>query len=298
MFIMKSIMYHYIRNQNKSFPFFKAIQKKDYKRQLDYFSKNGFVSSFNEFFTANDKFLLTFDDGIKDHIFAAETLKKYNAIGLFFIPTFPYITNKLLDVHKTHLIISKVKALDVLDELKKYLVKKNINNFYFEKDEIKYKKAYQILDEEFHRKKFKKIMNYYGNLNLKEKILDFLLKKFEINVKPEDYYLKKKEIKYIASLGMIIGSHSESHTLLSRLTYQKQLNEINNSKIFLEKIIKKEINTFCYPYGGKLSYNTDTKKILATLKFKFAFSVEYRDIKLEDIEDKPFELPRYDCNLF
>lgn len=295
---MKSIMYHYIRNENKSFPFFKAIQKKGYKRQLDYFSKNGFVSSFNEFFIANDKFLLTFDDGIKDHIFAAETLKKYDAIGLFFIPTFPYITNKLLDVHKTHLIISKIKALDVLDELKKYLVKKNINNFYFEKDEIKYKKAYQILDEEFHRKKFKKIMNYYGNLNLKEKILDFLLKKFEINVKPEEYYLKKKEIKYIASLGMIIGSHSESHTLLSRLTYQKQLNEINNSKIFLEKIIKKEINTFCYPYGGKLSYNTDTKKILAKLKFKFAFSVEYRDIKLEDIEDKPFELPRYDCNLF
>ena len=291
-------MYHYIRNENKSFPFFKAIQKKSYKRQLDYFSKKGFVSSFNELFIANDKFLLTFDDGIKDHIFAAETLKKYNAIGLFFIPTFPYITNKLLDVHKTHLIISKVKALDVLDELKKYLIKKNINNFYFEKDEIKYKKAYQMLDEEFHRKKFKKIMNYYGNLNLKEKILDFLLKKFEINVKPENYYLKKKEIKYISSLGMIIGSHSESHTLLSRLTYQKQLNEINNSKIFLEKIIKKEINTFCYPYGGKFSYNTDTKKILAKLKFKFAFSVEYRDIKLEDIEDKPFELPRYDCNLF
>ena len=59
-------------------------------------------------------------------------------------------------------------------------------------------------------------MNYLGNLKYKSKILDHLLKKFEINIKPKDYYLNKKEIKHLVSLGMIIGSHSESHTLLSR----------------------------------------------------------------------------------
>ena len=97
---------------------------------------------------------------------------------------------------------------------------------------------------------------------------------------------------------MIIGSHGESHTLLSGLSYEKQLKEIKNSKIFLEKIINKDVELFCYPYGGKLSYNNNTLKILKKLEFKLACSVEYRDISYKDIKDKPYELPRYDCNLF
>ena len=127
---------------------------------------------------------------------------------------------------------------------------------------------------------------------------DYLLKKFEINTKPKDYYLNKKEIKYLKSLGMLIGSHSESHTLLSRLSYREQFKELNNSKIFLEKIINQSIDTFCYPYGGKISYNGNTLKILKKLKYKLADSVEYRDISFKDTQQKPYELPRYDCNLF
>ena len=97
---------------------------------------------------------------------------------------------------------------------------------------------------------------------------------------------------------MIIGSHSESHTLLSRLSYDKQFKEIKNSKTFLEKIINKNIDTFCYPYGGKISYNNNTLKILKKLKFKLAYSVDHRNITIKDLKNKPYELPRFDCNLF
>ena len=97
---------------------------------------------------------------------------------------------------------------------------------------------------------------------------------------------------------MIIGSHSESHNLLSRLSYRKQFKELKNSKIFLEKVINKNIDTFCYPYGGKISYNYNTLEILKKLKYKLAYSVEYRDISFKDIQQKPYELPRYDTNDF
>ena len=249
-------------------------------------------------FISSDKFLPTFDDGFKDHIFAAEILKKYNAIGIFFIPTSPIKNNLMLDVHKTHLILGKVKSSEALNELEKYLYKNKITKFYNKKEMLIYKSAYNEHVEEVNKKQFKKIMNYYGDLKLKNKILDYLLKKFEINTKPKDYYLNKKEIKYLKSLGMVIGSHSESHTLLSRLSYRDQFKELNNSKIFLEKIINKNIDTFCYPYGGKTSYNSNTLKILKKLKYKLAYSVEYRDIFLNDIQKNPYELPRYDCNQF
>ena len=295
---MKSVMYHYIRNKNKLLPNYNILKKKDYINQIKKFSKFGLINSYKELFISSDKFLPTFDDGFKDHIFAAEVLKKYNAIGIFFIPTSPLKNNIILDVHKTHLILGKVKSSEALSELEKYLYKNKINNFYDKKEKLKYKLAYNKHDEEVSKKKFKKIMNYYGDLNLKNKILDYLLKKFEINTKPKDYYLNKKEIKYLVSLGMVIGSHTESHTLLSRLPYREQIKELNNSKIFLEKIINKDVDTFCYPYGGKISYNNDTLKALKKLKYKLAYSVEYRDISLKDIQKNPYELPRYDCNLF
>jgi peptidoglycan/xylan/chitin deacetylase (PgdA/CDA1 family) len=295
---MKSIMYHYIRNKNKLFPYYDILEKKDYIKQIKKFSKTGLINSYEELFLDNDKYLPTFDDGIKDHIYAAEILRKYNAVGLFFIPTSPLKNNEILDVHKTHLIVGKIKGLEALNELEKYLNKNKIKNYYNQKEKVKYGTAYKENNDELYKNEFKKIMNYYGNLKLKHKILDYLLKKFEIYAKPKDYYLNKKEIRYLSSLGMIIGSHSESHTLLSRLSFKKQFEEIKNSKIFLEKIINKNIDTFCYPYGGKISYNKDTLKILKKLKFKLAYSVEYRDINFKDIKNNPYELPRYDCNLF
>ena len=295
---MKSIMYHYIRNKNKLFPYYDILKKKDYIKQIKKFSKTGLINSYEELFLDNDKYLPTFDDGIKDHIYAAEILRKYNAVGVFFIPTSPLRNNEILDVHKTHLIVGKIKGLEALNELKKYLNKNKIKNYYNQKEKVKYEAAYKENNDELYKNEFKKIMNYYGNLKLKHKILDYLLKKFEIYIKPKDYYLNKKEIRYLSSLGMIIGSHSESHTLLSRLTFKKQFEEIKNSKIFLEKIINKNIDTFCYPYGGKISYNKNTLKILKKLKFKLAYTVEYRDINFKDIKNKPYELPRYDCNLF
>jgi len=296
---MKSIMYHYIRNKSKLFPNYDILEKKDYINQIKNFEKkNGLINSYEELFISSDKFLPTFDDGFKDHIFAAEVLKKHNSIGIFFIPTLPLKNNIILDVHKTHLILGKVRSFEALNELEKYLYKNKITNFYKNNEKIKYKSAYKDQIDKDKKKEFKKIMNYYGDLKLKHKILDYLLKKFDINTKPKNYYLNKKEIKYLKSIGMIIGSHSESHTLLSRLSYKEQFKELNNSKIFLEKIINKSIDTFCYPFGRKISYNDNTLKILKKLKYKFAYSVEERDISFKDIQKKPYELPRYNCSLF
>ena len=295
---MKSIMYHYVRNKSKLFPNYNILEKKNYTNQIKKFSEKGLINSYEELFISSDKFLPTFDDGFKDHIFAAEVLKKYNSIGIFFIPTLPLKNNIMLDVHKTHLILGKVKSSEALNELGKYLSKNKINKFYDNIEKSKYKLAYKRHLDHDDKKKFKKIMNYYGDLKLKHKILDYLLKKFEINTKPKDYYMNKKEIKYLKSLGMVIGSHSESHTLLSRLSYREQFKELNNSKIFLEKLVNNSIDTFCFPYGGKISYNENTLEILKKLKYKLAYSVEYRDISLKDIQRKPYELPRYDCNLF
>ena len=295
---MKCITYHYIRNKSKVFPYYNSITKKKFKQQLKSFNKYGLINNYDELFLESDKYLLTFDDGFKDHIYAAELLKKKNAVGIFFIPTLPLINKEILDVHKTHLIAGKVKGQTILNELQNYLTKNRIYNFLNEIDKKKYKNIYENQTDSIYKKEFKKIMNYYGDIKLKHKILDYLLKKFEINIKSKDYYLNKKEIKYLSSLGMVIGTHTESHTLLSSLSYKKQFLEIKNSKVFLENVVNKKVDTFCYPYGSKLSYNKNTITILKRLNFKLAYNTEPRDIDFKDLQKKYLQLPRYDCNQF
>ena len=291
-------MYHYIRDIDKKYPYLNILNKKIFLSQIKKFLKLGIIKSYDEIFVNNSKFLLTFDDGLKDHLYAAEILKKNNCIGVFFIPTDPIKNNNILDVHKTHLIIGKFKGKDVMNELDKYLKKKKLKNFFNNYEEEKYLDAYQKHNDEFFKLKFKKIMNYYGNIELKKKALNYLLKIFDVDMKAEDYYLNEKEIKYLSSINMVIGSHTVNHTLLSRLNYKKQFDELEKSKLFLEKLIKREVSTFCYPYGGTSSYNNTTHKILKKLKYKLAFSVKDKSITLNDIKNNPFELPRFDCKCF
>ena len=290
---MKTIMYHYIRNYNKEFPYYNYLEKKIYKEQIKNFSKLGIASNKEEIYSYNKKYVFTFDDGYKDHLWAAEELKKNNYIGLFFISCLPYKKNELLNVHKSHLIISKVGGRIALNELKKYLNKKKYNFSFSANEKRKYKNVYKTHLDGKDKIKFKKFINYYFNQKIRNKILNYLLKVFDINIKVKNYYLSKKEIKYMSDIGMIIGSHTVSHTLLSRLSYKEQYKEISENKSFIENLTKKKCDIFCYPYGGTISYNSNTIKILKKLKFRLGYTVRHKDIS-----NKPLELPRYDCNQF
>ena len=85
-------------------------------------------------------------------------------------------------------------------------------------------------------------------------------------------------------------------TLFSRLNAVQQKHEIVSSKTFLDSILKKSVSSFCYPYGGKNSYNKVTLKILKEAAYTNAVMVQSRDVNINDLNNKLFELPRYDCN--
>jgi peptidoglycan/xylan/chitin deacetylase (PgdA/CDA1 family) len=295
---MKSIMYHYVRDYNSEYPSFIHLSKDKFINQIKNFQNNGIIENENEIFNFNKKYILTFDDGFKDHLYVAEELKKRNYIGIFFIPTLPYKNKTILDVHKAHLITGKMGGTKSLNMLFKYLKDTKEDKFLNIIEKEKFKSAYKNQNDEEDKKEFKRIINYYGDVDKKKLILNYLLKIFEINVSITDFYLTEKEIKYISDIGMIIGSHGVSHTLLSRLSYEKQKKELKESKKFLENITNKKCKTFCYPYGGKISYNNNTLNILKELDYEISFSVESRDITLKDLKDNKYELPRYDCNQF
>ena len=98
--------------------------------------------------------------------------------------------------------------------------------------------------------------------------------------------------------GMIIGSHTENHPVMSKLTFEEQLNELKNSFSELAEIVDSAYMTYCHPYGGFHSFNDETVAALNSNDVDFSFNVEPRDICNNDFLSSIQFLPRYDCNLF
>jgi len=78
----------------------------------------------------------------------------------------------------------------------------------------------------------------------------------------KDGFLSKSDIKYLYSIGCIIGSHSKSHRDLSKLGVNLLKTELIESKRELEKIIGEDINHFSFPYGA---YNKYAKRKAKTI---------------------------------
>ena len=124
--------------------------------------------------------------------------------------------------------------------------------------------------------------------------IDVLTKKnmpFTLYISPENLdkkdYLSSKDVKDISLINKcIIGTHGYSHRKLSNLGKPQQHTELRKSKIILEELIGKEVNTLSYPHG---SFDQDTISIAKELGYKSAAS----SIKgFNNIKTDPFIMRR------
>ena len=298
---MKLFMYHYVREDDDKNPFSRHKCLSDFEKECELMKRDSnflSISQVNKNNVSKNNYVgLTFDDGLKDHLKAAEIMHSLGITATFYIPIYPYLYKDILDVHKAHLICSKVGpyCLELLnktcEEIGIDLSKLEVNS-----DKQRFKNKYLQQIDNIEIKEFKRIINYYGDIGLRTKILDCILSNLNIEIYPRNFYLTLEEIIYINSLGFEIGSHGVSHTLLSRLDLEKQKNEVIHSKNFLENLLNKKIHSFCYPYGTKNSYDQTTLNLLKEHGFKNAVSVESRDFLINDFIDNIYEIPRYDCN--
>jgi peptidoglycan/xylan/chitin deacetylase (PgdA/CDA1 family) len=298
---MKSVMYHYVQNNNPNYKFFNFLSLRNFEKQIKYFKKKFKIEDAKKLFEIKklnkNSVFLTFDDGLKCHYdYVFPVLKKHGVNGIFYIPALSYKKKNILDVHKIHLILGKfgpIKANKLLIQLlekkmiNKRFYKKFNNQFYLSQDnhndEHFFKSTLNFtIKNEYKTILIKKIFRYFFN-DQEKKIFD-------------NFYLNKKQIKKMQSENMVIGSHGVSHTLLTRLNKNELKKEIDLSLNFVNQFTK--LKTFSYPYGGKSSYNNMIISYLNKKKVSFSFSVENKDIGLYDLSKKRQTLPRYDCNQF
>jgi hypothetical protein len=302
---MKAVMYHYVRSYDQRFPNFRFLDFHNFSKQLDFFERTcGFVT-FDEWCryvsdasmpAVDGKILLTFDDALSCHYsYVFRELKARNLWGIFYVPTSPYTDGCILDVHRIHLLCGAFEGKQLLDyalsivsdEMIPFAIREE-----FHKNTYSDQLNYDGVSE------FKRLLNYFVDYKHRSGIIDLVARKFDFDFDFPDFYVRPSQIDEMASEGMLIGSHTRSHPVMSKLSVNDQLFEIKSSFEFLSSICKLPFRTYCHPYGGFHSFNEHTVRLLNDCCVDFSFNVESREINQQDQVQSIQFLPRFDCNRF
>lgn len=193
--------------------------------------------------------LLTFDDGLKEHMEYAKYLNDHNIKAVFNIPTCI-----LKNEPATPQIIHFGTAYYGIREFYSF-VKKEIKSKYPDKIFIwptNYKKM-NIFDlhKEIKRIFRREISGQLGREILLRVYKNNILKDFPDFMRK--VYLSKNDIVNINKMGHSIGAHTETHCVVKDVMGDQEVvwEEIINPKIKLEKLIGEEVIIFSYPYGKK-----------------------------------------------
>jgi len=93
---------------------------------------------------------------------------------------------------------------------------------------------------------------------------------YKLNLVANFPLMSWEEVKEMSSYGIDFGAHSCSHPHLNELGLKEIREEVSKSKAVIGSKIGREIQFFCYPYGGKV--NSCIKKVVEETGFHGACS--------------------------
>lgn len=301
---MRAIMYHYVRPAPVGLPYFRYLHVEDFEDQLDWLAARHRFVTRKEFFDARKRgtppegVVLTFDDGFSDHLdHVLPALASRNLFGVFYVCTAPYRTGRLLDVHRIHLILGRLGGHEALRRLGAHVKEGMLEHW----NVTAFKEqTYARQNNDEATTLFKRTLNYLISYQCRARILDEIFAEEFDNERDiaRDFYLTADGIRALAAAGCVIGSHGINHLVFSKLPHDEQRREIRESFADLGTVLGKPIETFCFPYGGHHTFNSETLSFLEEAGSILSFSVEPRDVTAKDLREAPHALPRFDCNMF
>jgi len=99
--------------------------------------------------------------------------------------------------------------------------------------------------------------------------------------------LSKEQILEMNSSGLIeFGGHTKNHVKLDILSKDEQYKEIKENKLYLEKILNRELLSFAYPYGR---FNDISKEVVKEVGYTYGIATNKGDFF---IETDPYEVRR------
>ena len=301
---VNTVMYHYVRPINDSkYPRIKGLEIQKFIKQLEFLEKNftiinpldflDHVLGKNELQVPNPC-LLTFDDGLKDHLdYVLPELQKRGLSGCFFVPSASSQNLELLDVHAIHYILESGHSGRDLLEMVAEVCRKFEFDLKVSLPRTGPNQSNRFDDADV--KHFKRLLQYELPSTIRHRVVVDLfaqLRNESASDLAQELYLSIADLKFMAREGMLVGSHGHTHSWLGYQSLSDQSHEISESVSFLQKIGVLDDNwLFAYPYG---SYNSETLGLLNNLGCKAAFTTKVGFSSLGS--ENNLTLSRFDTN--
>lgn len=271
----KSILiltYHSVLPDSERFGQFdyrNCVTSENFDRQIKYLKKKYSVISIDE---AADKIktntvdkpfaVITFDDGFRNNFkYAFPVLTQNGVPGTFYIATDFMDKENILwtEVVTALILFTKEKQISVrLDE--DYILPLQSTE-----DKISASiKIRKYLKNKFDAEKNKVLQDLKYQCSDVGSILEH----------DEDRYafMKWEDARQMAEAGMVIGSHTHTHTLLNMVDEQEVYEELDISKKQIEKYLSIPCNHFSYPNGERDNFTAANILQLEALGYRSAVS--------------------------
>lgn len=299
---MKSVMYHYVRPATPDLPYLPYLDLADFQLQLDHFQEvYGFVSRhefacWSEGGQAPAGVLLTFDDGLRDHLeFVLPALRKRGLFAIFYVCSSPLLNGRILDVHKVHLAIGRIGGGAALT-----WVQSNAADILPLAEDNREPIQYAAQHSDSATKLLKHAFNWLPPTEEKSTALNALLD-FAFEGRPPHWsniYLDESGLHALLGAGMGVGPHSHTHIVPALLDSEQQRQEVLRSCEFVDSVGGSRSWGYCYPHGIPQALSPESEKIVAGSGCALAFAVEPEDIVDPLMQSRRFALPRHNCNAF
>ena len=292
---VRAFMFHDVRDLNETkFPtrynLKSFLSKKEFNHQINYINKKYKIISSLDLPHINldkgdvDYAVLTFDDGLVDHFYVHQQLKKLNVSGTFLIPTAPVVEQKMIHSHTIQFILAardeKLLTKEILSSFEdasdlwmKYSRTNWIDNWW--------SKEMIFVTNFLRRHKSKTFDNYQYTEHLFQKYVSK-----DIHAFASDFYLNPNQIEEMSYNNMVIGGHGNSSDNL--LLVEDIETDIDKSHWFVGHFSDDFI--FSYPNGG---FSEEIKNTLKKYKCSLSYTVVPQTLTSLDTID-PLEFPRYD----
>lgn len=289
------VNYHYVRSPGPLR--LRGLDPIAFRRQLDLLLKIGRPASPADLWAAalgdrarlheGDRFLLTFDDGLLDHVeTVAPELERRGIRAFFFVTTLPW-EGRLLDVHRVHLLLGahspELLLRAALEELG----------------------GDQRLDEEGARRqyahedadgaRFKYLINFQLTPALRGPLLDRLFERLLGSEADwvERVYLGADDVRRLKEAGHEVGLHSHAHRVLSALPSEEMGRDLGENLTRLEAATGVRPWAIAYPYGTAAAVSKQVVDTAAAVGMKVGFTMRPGVV---DPGDDLLLLPRIDTN--
>jgi len=263
----------FIPEVNRQYEYRNVVFAKDFRWQMEfllhYYNKIS-IEQLVDFISGKISlpkkryFLITFDDGFKNQLeVATPILKEYGISGVFFIST--------NCVGKSNYMLWTDKIIYLIFTTKKKKVKVTLEREY----------EFSLEREQDRERAAKKIRSYLKSAPKEEinRIISILLSQLDdVEIFPSDKHKERYEfldwsdVINLSKSGMVIGSHTTNHLILSTLSLEESKMEMIKSKEEIEKHLNKPCYYFSYPDGEASDFEQEHKKMLKEIGYKCAFS--------------------------